>query len=138
VGNLAPDGVAAPYAAVADGKLAAGRRLHDELFDLNRAIFLDTNPIPLKYMMWRAGLLPSAEVRLPLVAIGGIGDDRGSRLDDVRRRAGLMSAQAPVARRTGRGECSFGGSHCRCSPGASWRPHRPPARGRQFAWRRTF
>jgi 4-hydroxy-tetrahydrodipicolinate synthase len=34
---------------------------------LNRAIHLDTNPIPLKYLLRRAGLLAGNEHRLPMV-----------------------------------------------------------------------
>lgn len=93
VGNLAPDRVAALCNAVAAGDLAAARRLHEDLFELNQAIFLDTNPIPLKYMMGRLGLLPSAEVRLPLVAIG---EQHRAHLDEVLRRAGLLAAAAAV------------------------------------------
>jgi 4-hydroxy-tetrahydrodipicolinate synthase len=91
VGNLAPGRVAALCRAVATNNLAEARKLHDELFELNRAIFLDTNPIPLKYMMTRLGLLPAPEVRLPLVAIND-DEDRARRLDDVLRRSGLLSA----------------------------------------------
>jgi len=90
VGNLAPDRVAALCDRVAEGRLADARQLHDELFALNQAIFLDTNPIPLKYMMWRLGLLPSAAVRLPLVPI--VDAARKATLDDVLRRAGLLTA----------------------------------------------
>ena len=68
VGNLAPGRVAALYEACARGDLAEARRLHFELFDLNRAIFFDTNPIPLKYMMKRIGLLAENTHRLPMVA----------------------------------------------------------------------
>src|SRR5437016_10588157 len=57
VGNLAPARVAAMCQAVGRGDLVASGRFHFELFELNQAIFLDTNPIPLKYMMWRIGLL---------------------------------------------------------------------------------
>src|SRR5437867_2521126 len=46
-GNLDPARVRALCAAVLNGDLAAARRLHFELFQLNKAIFLDTNPIPL-------------------------------------------------------------------------------------------
>jgi 4-hydroxy-tetrahydrodipicolinate synthase len=90
VGNLVPDRVAALCEAVASGRLTDARRLHDELFELNQAIFFDTNPIPLKYMMARLGLLPSPEVRLPLVPIGD--DARRHRLDEVLRRAGLLTS----------------------------------------------
>jgi 4-hydroxy-tetrahydrodipicolinate synthase len=95
VGNLAPDRVAALCEAVASGRLTEARRLHDELFELNQAIFLDTNPIPLKYMMARLGLLPSPEVRLPLVPIGD--DARRHRLDEVLRRAGLLTSAVSAA-----------------------------------------
>src|SRR2546425_5770424 len=57
VGNLAPARVAAMCNAVDRKDLEKARGLHFELFELNQAIFLDTNPIPLKYMMWRIGLL---------------------------------------------------------------------------------
>jgi len=89
VGNLAPDRVAALCDHVAGGRLSEARQLHDELFALNQSIFLDTNPIPLKYMMWRLGLLPSTELRLPLVPIADAA--RKEKLDDVLRRAGLLT-----------------------------------------------
>lgn len=66
VGNLCPGKVAALCAAVFSGDLGTARRLHDELWPLNKAIFFDTNPIPLKYLMRSRGLLQSDEVRLPL------------------------------------------------------------------------
>ncbi len=92
VGNLAPDRVAALCNAVAAGNLAEARRLHDELFELNQAIFFDTNPIPLKYMMARLGLLATSEVRLPLVQAT---TQVQQRLDEVLRKAGLLAAATP-------------------------------------------
>lgn len=91
VGNLAPAAVASLYEAVAAGNLADARRLHMRLFELNRSIFLDTNPIPLKHMMAHAGLLDSPELRLPLVPIDA---ERGRILDDVAARAGLLEYRA--------------------------------------------
>jgi 4-hydroxy-tetrahydrodipicolinate synthase len=88
VGNLAPDRVAALCNAVAAGNLAEARRLHDELFLLNQAIFFETNPIPLKYMMNRIGVLANPELRLPLVDAGSPVRDR---LDDVLRKTGLLT-----------------------------------------------
>jgi 4-hydroxy-tetrahydrodipicolinate synthase len=87
VGNLAPGRVAAMCDAVERGDLAEARKLHFELFELNQAIFLDTNPIPLKYMMTRLSLLESPDVRLPLVPLDA---ERGKILDGVLRRAGLL------------------------------------------------
>jgi 4-hydroxy-tetrahydrodipicolinate synthase len=91
VGNIAPARVAALYYEVARGNLDGARKLHFELFDLNRAIFLDTNPIPLKYMMSRLGMLDSAELRLPLVPLDA---ERGKILDDVLAKAGLLQEQS--------------------------------------------
>jgi 4-hydroxy-tetrahydrodipicolinate synthase len=90
VGNLAARPVAELYSAAARGDLAQARRLHMSLFELNRAIFLDTNPIPLKYMMWRLGLLDAPDLRLPLVPLDA---ERGKILDDVLSRAGLLELQ---------------------------------------------
>jgi len=87
VGNLAPARVAALYDEYAHGNWIGARKLHYELFEINRAIFLDTNPIPLKYMMSRLGLLESPELRLPLVPIDA---ERGKILDEILSRAGLL------------------------------------------------
>lgn len=88
VGNLAPARVAALYEEVARGNLAAARKLHFDLFELNQSIFLDTNPIPLKYMMTRLGLLERNELRLPLIPLD---EERGKTLDGVLSRAGLLA-----------------------------------------------
>jgi len=91
--NLAPARIGALCETVDRGELAEARRLHFELFELNQAIFLDTNPIPLKYMMWRIGLLETAEVRLPLAMLT---DEYARRLDKILERAGLLDAKRPV------------------------------------------
>ena len=88
VGNLAPALVARLCKLVEAGHLAAARDLHFKLFELNRSIFLETNPIPLKYMMARVGLLDSSEMRLPLVPLDG---ERGKILNEVLYRAGLLA-----------------------------------------------
>ncbi|MDX2166237.1 MAG: 4-hydroxy-tetrahydrodipicolinate synthase [Deltaproteobacteria bacterium] len=67
VGNVASRQVAALYAAVARGDLAAARAWHDQLFTLNQAVFWDTNPIPIKYLMKRLGLLAENAHRLPML-----------------------------------------------------------------------
>ncbi len=87
VGNLAPARVAALYAAVQERDFERALKIHVELFELNQSIFLDTNPIPLKYMMSRLGLLDRPELRLPLASL-----DEASKaiLDPVLIRAGLM------------------------------------------------
>jgi 4-hydroxy-tetrahydrodipicolinate synthase len=88
VGNLAPRKVAQLCEAVARGDMNAARALHFELFELNQAVFFDTNPIPIKYMARRLGLLPSNEHRLPMMPATA---ELERRLDDVLRRSGLLS-----------------------------------------------
>jgi 4-hydroxy-tetrahydrodipicolinate synthase len=88
VGNVAPDRVAALYEAVRRGDLAAGREAHFGLFELNRAVFFDTNPIPMKYMMRRLGIMPANEHRLPMLPAA---PELEARLDGVLRAAGLLA-----------------------------------------------
>src|SRR5690606_39535673 len=55
VGNLLPDQLAAMCEAMWEGNLAEGLRLHRKLREINKAVFFDTNPIPIKYMAKRMG-----------------------------------------------------------------------------------
>jgi 4-hydroxy-tetrahydrodipicolinate synthase len=87
VGNVAPAKVASLYTAVKQGDLKMAQRLHLELFELNRAIFFDTNPVPLKYMMSRLGILDSSELRLPLIDLDA---ELQKAIDPVLLRAGLL------------------------------------------------
>lgn len=88
VGNLRPNLLAKMCDAVAANDLAAGRQLHDALLEVNKAVFFDTNPIPMKYMMKRLGLLERNEHRLPMMPAG---EDLERRLDAVLERAGMLS-----------------------------------------------
>lgn len=89
VANVAPAQVAALCNAVRAGNLAEARRLHFALFDLMCAVFYDTNPIPMKYMMRRMGLLATNEHRLPMVPAT---PELERRLDGVLRAASLVPA----------------------------------------------
>jgi 4-hydroxy-tetrahydrodipicolinate synthase len=87
-GNIAPRPLAELCAAVFNNDLAKARAIHDRLFAINKAIFFDTNPIPLKYMMKRLGLLADNEHRLPLAPATA---DVAKRLDEVLHRGGLIN-----------------------------------------------
>jgi 4-hydroxy-tetrahydrodipicolinate synthase len=87
VGNLAPRKVADLYEAVSKGDMETGRKLHFELFELNQSVFFDTNPIPIKYMMKRMGLIANNEHRLPMVPATR---ELEERLDKVLARAELI------------------------------------------------
>jgi 4-hydroxy-tetrahydrodipicolinate synthase len=87
VGNLRPRALADMCEAVWRNDLAEARALHDRLFEVNRAVFFDTNPIPMKYMMRRLGLLPVNDHRLPLMSAT---PELERRLDAVLERAGFL------------------------------------------------
>jgi 4-hydroxy-tetrahydrodipicolinate synthase len=87
VGNLHPRPLVEMCQAVWAGDLFKARDLHRRLFEINKAVFYDINPIPMKYMMKRVGLLASNEHRLPLVPAT---PDLERRLDEVLARNGLL------------------------------------------------
>lgn len=88
VGNLRPGVLAQMCDAVWKGDMATGRALHQRLLEINQAVFFDTNPIPMKYMMKKLGLLTSNEHRLPMVPAT---PELEKRLDGVLERAGLLN-----------------------------------------------
>jgi 4-hydroxy-tetrahydrodipicolinate synthase len=89
VGNLCPGVLREMCEAIWKNDLAAARSLHHKLFEINQAVFFDTNPIPIKYMMKRLGILHANEHRLPMVPAT---PELEGRLDAVLKRAGLLEA----------------------------------------------
>ncbi len=94
VGNLQPRILAELCEAVWGNDLARARALHQRLFELNQAVFFDTNPIPIKYMMRRLGLLQTNEHRLPMMPATA---ELERRLDGVLERARLLEPSAAAA-----------------------------------------
>jgi 4-hydroxy-tetrahydrodipicolinate synthase len=86
VGNLRPGVLSQMCEAVFNNDLAAGRKLHDQLLEINKAVFFDTNPIPMKYMMKKLGILTDNEHRLPMMPATA---ELATKLDGVLARAGL-------------------------------------------------
>jgi 4-hydroxy-tetrahydrodipicolinate synthase len=91
VGNLRPRILADLCDAVWRGDLGTAQQLHHRLFEINQAVFFDTNPIPMKYMMRRLGILELNEHRLPMVPATA---ELERRLDGVLARAGLIEERA--------------------------------------------
>lgn len=91
VGNVQPRLLADLCEAVWRRDLASAQALHHQLFEINQAVFFDTNPIPMKYMMKRLGILPANEHRLPMVPATA---ELERRLDAVLQRVGLLGDQA--------------------------------------------
>jgi len=63
--NILPRECAALCAAARSGDLATARALHDRLFPVAKALFLETNPIPVKTALRMMGRI-TGELRLPL------------------------------------------------------------------------
>ncbi len=91
VGNLRPGVLAEMCEAVWASDLAKGRELHQRLLEINQSVFYDTNPIPMKYMMKKLGLMPTNEHRLPMMPAS---PELEKRLDGVLERAGLLEGLA--------------------------------------------
>ena len=85
--NVMPAKVAQMCNEVLAGNMAAARKLHYEMFEVMKAIFYDTNPIPMKYMMKRLGIIERNEHRLPMMPAT---PELEKRLDGVLQRAGLL------------------------------------------------
>ena len=91
VGNLRPRVLADLCEMVSRSDIPAARAIHDRLLEVNQAVFFDTNPIPIKYMMKRLGLIPDNEHRLPMARAT---PELEQQLDGVLERAGLLTAAA--------------------------------------------
>ena len=66
-GNVVPEEVATLVREAAKGDYAAARRRHYRLLPLFRALFVESNPVPVKAALALQGI-GNGEVRLPLVA----------------------------------------------------------------------
>ena len=64
--NLIPEEIVRLYQLVSENNFEAAADLHRRYYTLFRALQLETNPVPMKYLLQRKGFIKSAEVRLPL------------------------------------------------------------------------
>src|SRR4051794_6464825 len=76
VGNFAPRPVAELYDAFGAGDHERARALHYDLHPLCDAAFVETNPVPAKWIMERLGLLGSGLAREPLAPLGANAQER--------------------------------------------------------------
>jgi 4-hydroxy-tetrahydrodipicolinate synthase len=83
--NVAPALVVSLYEAWRRGDREEAQRLHYTLAPLNRALFLETNPIPTKKALHLAGRMPE-DLRLPLCPLG---EDHTAVLRETLRRLHL-------------------------------------------------
>jgi len=85
--NIVPAKVAGMIRSFETGNLAQARRLHYELLPLTRAMFIETNPIPVKTAMGLMKLIDDASLRLPMCPLS---DVNLAKLKEVLRRYRLI------------------------------------------------
>ena len=68
VANVAPKEMHLMCAAAIRGDIAAARKLNDKLFPLHTQLFIEPNPVPVKWLMHELKLIPPG-IRLPLVSL---------------------------------------------------------------------
>ncbi len=65
--NLLPDMKSKLVNAALAGDFKTAKAINEELIDINKVLFCESNPIPIKAAMYIAGLIDTLEYRLPLV-----------------------------------------------------------------------
>ena len=67
--NIAPKQVKAMVAAINAGNWTEAKKLHLQLLDLHQAMFIESNPVPVKTSLALMKKIDQAHVRLPLVGM---------------------------------------------------------------------
>ena len=89
--NVAPKLCAAFQAACAASDYKKALVLHDQLMPLHDALFIETNPAPVKYAAWRLGLVDSPDCRLPLAPLM---ESTKKAVDAALAKVGLLNVKA--------------------------------------------
>ncbi|HOV73022.1 MAG TPA: 4-hydroxy-tetrahydrodipicolinate synthase [Candidatus Hydrogenedentes bacterium] len=84
--NVVPAKVAGLCAAFRAGDLEEAREIHYELFPLFKALFIETNPMPVKAALARMGLIENV-LRLPLTPML---PDKFAQLEKVLKKLGVV------------------------------------------------
>ncbi|TKX30009.1 4-hydroxy-tetrahydrodipicolinate synthase [Campylobacter estrildidarum] len=64
--NLLPDKISLLTHKALEGNYKEAKQINDELYNINKILFCESNPIPIKTAMYIAGLIEKLEFRLPL------------------------------------------------------------------------
>ena len=84
--NVVPDLVREMVHRTLNGDLEQGREFHRKLYPLSKALFIETNPIPVKTALGMMGLI-RPELRLPLCEMGA---ENKRKLSEVLRKLKLI------------------------------------------------
>jgi len=88
--NVAPKLCSDFQNACLAGDYAKALELHDLLMPLHEALFVETNPVPVKYAAWRLGL-SKPDTRLPLTPLS---EASKARVDAALEKVGLLQREA--------------------------------------------
>jgi 4-hydroxy-tetrahydrodipicolinate synthase len=64
--NLLPNLKSSLVHKVFEGEFKEAKKINDTLYPINKVLFIESNPIPIKAAMYLSGLLETLEYRLPL------------------------------------------------------------------------
>jgi 4-hydroxy-tetrahydrodipicolinate synthase len=87
--NLLPDMKADLTHAALEGDLKRSKAINDQLFEINKVLFCESNPIPIKAAMYIAGLTETLEYRLPLLAPSA---DNMKKIENVMKKYKIVGA----------------------------------------------
>jgi len=85
--NIAPREMTEMVAAMLKGEVEKAKEINIRLFSLFEAMFLETNPIPVKKAAEMMGLVATGGVRLPL---GALSEDNEGKLRKVLEKVGMV------------------------------------------------
>lgn len=89
--NVAPRLCSDFQNACSRGDFKTALALQDRLMPLHDGLFVETNPGPVKYALWRLGVIGSPDCRLPLAPMA---EASKKVVDDALARTGLLQARA--------------------------------------------
>ena len=89
--NIAPRECSDFQNACLEGDFRTALAMHERLMALHDALFVETNPTPVKYAAFRLGLIDSPECRLPLAPLT---EASKKAVDEALARTGLLQAKA--------------------------------------------
>ena len=87
--NLLPDMKSTLVHLSLEGKYDEARELSNKLYPINKVLFCESNPIPIKAAMYIAGLIDTLEYRLPLVPPSS---ENMKRIEDVMKNYTIVGA----------------------------------------------
>ncbi len=69
VSNIIPSEISDMCESFLKGRIKKAINIHHKYFKLIKNLFIETNPIPVKYVLKRLGIIEDDELRLPLTKI---------------------------------------------------------------------